>query len=103
MYAVVKTGGKQYLVREGDVVNVEKLPGEVGEELKLDEVLLSAQENGVSVEIGSPFLAGRSVTAKIMEQGRGKKISVIKFKPKVRYRRKRGHRQFFTKLQIVSI
>lgn len=103
MYAVIKTGGKQYLVEEGDVLKVEKVDGDVGSEMKLDSVLLTASHDGVDVQVGSPLLTGRTVNAKIMEQGRGKKISIIKFKPKVRYRRKRGHRQFFTKLQILSI
>ena len=102
MYAVVKTGGKQYLVKEGDTLKVEKIGGEAGSELKLDSVLLTASEDGADVQAGTPLLAGKTIIAKIIEQGRGKKVSVIKFKPKVRYRRKRGHRQFFTKLQILS-
>ncbi len=103
MYAVVKTGGKQYLVKEGDLLKVEKVQGDVGSEFKLDSVLLTASEDGSDVQVGQPLLADKTVNAKILEQGRGKKISIIKFKSKVRYRRKRGHRQFFTKLQILSI
>lgn len=103
MYAVVKTGGKQYLVKEGDTLEVEKLPGAVGDTVTLSSVLLVASEDGTDVTVGTPEVTGKSVTAKILEQGRGDKVTIIKYKPKVRYRRKRGHRQFFTKLQIASV
>ncbi len=99
--AVIATGGKQYLVRKGDVLRFEKLPEAVGKTVRFDRVLLLI--DGATVRVGSPFLSGASVTAKVLEQGKGDKITVIKFQSKVRYRRKRGHRQLFTKVQIESI
>lgn len=99
--AVVKTGGKQYLVKPNQKLRVEKLPGETGSTIILDEVLLSAK-NG-QVTLGQPFIKGVKVVATITEQGRGKKIIVQKYKPKVRYRKKMGHRQFFTEVIIKNI
>lgn len=103
MYAVIKTGGKQYLVKEGDNLKIEKLPGTAGDDVSFEEVLLIASEDGNEVQLGAPFIAGKSVKAKIVEQGRAKKVTIVKFKPKVRYRRKRGHRQEYTKVQIAAI
>lgn len=103
MYAVIKTGGKQYLVKEDMPLTVEKLPGEVGQTIDFDQVLLSFNEDGSKVDIGSPLLSQLKVQGVIEEQGRGKKISIIKYKPKVRYRRKGGHRQSFTKVKITTI
>lgn len=103
MIAVIKTGGKQYTVKEGDVLKIEKIEGNVSDEITLGDILLRGNEDGSSLDIGAPLLAGMSAKATILEQGRGKKIAIIKYKPKVRYRRKNGHRQFFTKVQITKI
>ncbi|MGD8251903.1 MAG: 50S ribosomal protein L21 [Desulfobacterales bacterium] len=101
MYAVVKTGGKQYKVQEGDVLRVEKLPGDVGSDITIDQVLLLA--DGESVSVGTPILAGAAVKAKIVDQDKAKKILVFKYKRRKRYRRKQGHRQPFTAIRIDSI
>lgn len=100
MYAIIKTGGKQYKVAQGDVLNVEKLDVEVGSEVSFD-VLLCA--DGDKVEIGTPTVASRSVKAKVVEHGRGVKIKVFKYKPKKDYRKMQGHRQPFTAIEITSI
>ncbi len=103
MIAVIKTGGKQYAVKEGDVLKIEKIEGAVNESVTLGDVLLKGNDDGSALSIGTPLVSGAAVTAEIIEQGRGKKIAIIKYKPKVRYRRKTGHRQFFTKIKIASI
>jgi len=103
MYAVIKTGGKQYLVKKGDSLKVEKLDGAVGDSVSFAEVLLLASEDASEVQLGAPFLTGKSVQGKITEQGRAKKVTIVKFKPKVRYRRKKGHRQEYTKVEITAI
>lgn len=100
MYAVVEAGGKQLRVWEGQTVRVERIPGEPGEEVVLDRVLLVA---GDEVRVGTPWVAGARVVARIVQQGRARKVVVFKYKPKVRYRRKRGHRQRFTALRIERI
>ena len=97
--AVIKTGGKQYKVQGGQVLKVEKLEVKEGEKIKFDTLLLA---DGDKVEVGKPSL-GEKVEGKIIEHGKGKKVSVIKFKNKVRYRKNVGHRQPFTKVEIVSI
>lgn len=101
MYAIIKTGGKQYLVREGDVLKVEKLNTEEGSEVSFDEVL--AINDDESLKVGTPILEGSKVEAKVIKHGRGKKITVYKYKPKKNYRRKQGHRQPFTQVQISKI
>lgn len=101
MYAVVKTGGKQYRVAQGDVVRVEKLVGQVGDKVTLSEVLLVGG-NG-EVKIGTPTLPDVKVTAEIVDQGLAKKIIVFKKKRRKSYSRKRGHRQQLTTLKIVEI
>jgi large subunit ribosomal protein L21 len=101
MYAIVETGGKQYKVSEGDVIVVEKLNAEVGSTIQLDKVYLIGGEDGVRV--GTPTVAGASVSAKVVEHGRGEKIVVFKYKPKKNYHKKQGHRQPYTKLQIEAI
>jgi len=101
--AVIKTGGKQYKILEGKAFKFEKLLGAVGDKIDFDKVLLIADEGGSNVQLGTPYLEGRKVEAKIVEQGRAKKVVVIKYKRKVRYRRKAGHRQPFTKVEIVKI
>jgi len=102
MFAVIQTGGKQYKVTEGQILKVEKLELEEGKTIDF-EALLIADEEGKDVKIGSPTVSGSKVTAKVVEHGRAKKVSVIKYKPKVRYRRNVGHRQPFTKIQIEKI
>jgi len=101
MYAVVKTGGKQYRVAAGDILEVEKLDGAVGDSITLDEVLLVA--DGDNVTVGQPMVDGASVTAKITGQHRGKKIMVFRYRPKKRIRVRKGHRQYLTRLEIESI
>lgn len=102
MYAVLKTGGKQYRVQEGDVIFVEKLNAEVDSTVELTEVLAITKENGEFV-VGNPVVAGAKVVAKVASQGKAKKVIVFKYKAKKDYRRKQGHRQPFTKLVIEKI
>ena len=102
MYAVMTTGGKQYLVRKGEKVQVEKIDLEVGKTLDFPAMLVS-NEDGSNFMLGTPNVKGMNVTAKISEHGRGEKISVIKYKRKARYRRNVGHRQPFTVLEIENI
>jgi large subunit ribosomal protein L21 len=101
MYAVVRTGGKQYRVGLGDNLEVEKLAGNVGESIVLDDVLLVARDEGI--QIGQPNVEGASVTARITGQHRGEKILVFRYRPKKRIRVRRGHRQYLTRLQILKI
>ena len=101
MYAVIKTGGKQYRVSPGDSIEVEKLPYEVGEQVELDEVLLVA--NGSGTQIGRPLVEGAKVKATVTRQARGRKVIIFKYRPSKRYRRRRGHRQHFTRLRIDEI
>ncbi len=101
MYAVVETGGKQYRVTVGQTIEVEKLPFAVGERVELDKVLLVA--DGDEVKVGQPTVKGAKVLATVVEHGKGKKIIVFKYKPKERYRRKKGHRQAYTRLRIEEI
>jgi large subunit ribosomal protein L21 len=102
MYAIVETGGKQYRVTPGDTVAVERLTGEPGESLDLGRVLLVAG-NGNQARIGSPGVEGAVVRAEVVEHIRGEKIIVFRYKSKVRYRRKTGHRQSLTRLRITDI
>jgi large subunit ribosomal protein L21 len=101
VYAVVETGGKQYKVSAGEMVNVEKLPFEVGEQIELDRVLLVA--DGEEVQVGQPTVEGAKVLATVTNHVKGPKIIVFKYKPKERYRRKKGHRQVYTRLTIDEI
>ena len=101
MYAIVRTGGKQYQVACGDQLRVEKLEGAVGDQVELDDVLLVA--DGEDVTIGQPVVENAKVTATISEQGRGKKVIVFKKKRRKGYRLRRGHRQYFTSLKIENI
>ncbi len=103
MFAVIKTGGKQYIVREGQQLKVEKLPGKKGDKVDFSDVLLLAEDDGSKVEVGTPILKGKKVSAEIAEQGKGKKIDVVKYKPKSRYTRRTGHRQPFTKVLITKV
>jgi len=100
MYAIMQTGGKQYRVQEGDIVYVEKLDLLEGDSIDLDVLLLSG-ENGI--RIGSPLVDGAKINAKVLAHGKGEKIVIYKYKAKKNYRRKQGHRQPFTKLEVVTI
>jgi large subunit ribosomal protein L21 len=100
-YAIVETGGKQYRVKVGDVLSVEKLDAEAGSEVTIDRVLLIGG-NG-DVQVGTPVIEGASVAATIADQYRGERIVVFKYKPKKNYRRRTGHRQSLTRLQITGI
>lgn len=102
MYAVVVTGGKQYKVSEGDVIYVEKLEAEVDSTVEMDNVLAVSKDNGDFV-VGKPAVEGAKVTAKVVAQGKSKKVIVFKYKRKKDYRKKQGHRQPYTKLQIENI
>ena len=100
-YAIVKTGGKQYRVRPGDTLEVEKLEGAVGDKVTIGEVLLTSLDGKVAV--GTPTVPNATIVAEISGQGKGEKLIVFKFKAKTRYRRKRGHRQQLTTLLVKSI
>ena len=101
MYAVIKTGGKQYRVAEGDVLKVEKLITVAGESVEINDVLLIA--NGEELTVGAPMIEGAKVTAEVVAHGRGPKIKIIKFKRRKHHRKQMGHRQWFTELKITSI
>ena len=101
MYAIIRTGGKQYRVSEGDVLNVEKLNVEEGQEVVFDEVLTVVNDG--DVKVGAPTVAGTKVTAKVAKQGKADKIFVFKYRAKSNYRKRQGHRQPFTQVEITSI
>jgi len=99
--AVIKTGGKQYLVKEGEKIKIEKIEKKEGEKVEFKEVLFLEKDG--RVKIGKPLVEGAKVLGKVLKQGRSKKIIVFKYKPKTRYRKKKGHRQPFTELLIEKI
>ena len=101
MFAVLKTGGKQYKVIQGDLIDVEKLESDVGDKVTLDHVLMFGE--GEDVEVGSPYVSNCQVTGEVVKQGKGAKIIVFKKKRRKNYRRKNGHRQFITQLKITEI
>ncbi len=101
MYAVIKTGGKQYRVAEGDVLRVETLPVEEGGTIEIEEVLMVA--NGDDIKVGAPYLDGSKVTATVKSHGRGDKIKIVKFRRRKHSRSQMGHRQNYTELQITGI
>ncbi|MBE0466508.1 MAG: 50S ribosomal protein L21 [Candidatus Desulforudis sp.] len=101
MYAIVETGGKQYSLREGEIVRIEKLAAEAGEEVVFDRVLLVRAED--DVKVGRPAVPGARVIGRVLNQGREKKIIVFKYKPKKNYRRKQGHRQPYTQVVVEKI
>ncbi len=103
MYAVISTGGKQYRVEPGKTVVVEKLVGDEGAQVVFDQVLLVSSGDGGSVSIGQPTLSGAKVTGEIVEQGRGAKLVVFKFRRRKNYVRKNGHRQDYTAVKIAAI
>ena len=101
MYAVIETGGKQYRVQEGDTIFVEKLDANEGESISFDKVLLVSGEG--DVKVGKPYVDGAVVSGNVVEQGKGKKVIVFKFKAKKDYRKKQGHRQPYTRVKIEKI
>jgi large subunit ribosomal protein L21 len=101
MISIFESGGKQYLVSKGDKIQVEKLAGEAGATITFDKVLFFS--DGASATVGKPFISGTSVQGKILKQGRGKKIHVLKYRPKSKYRRKIGARQAFTEVEITKV
>jgi large subunit ribosomal protein L21 len=101
MYAVIKSGGKQYRVKPGDTIKVEKLPVEQGSDLKIEDVLLIA--DGDSIKVGTPLIEGAAVTATVKSHGRGPKIRIMKMKRRKHYRKQMGHRQDYTELAITDI
>ena len=100
MLAVIKTGGKQYLVSKGAKIKIEKIERKEGEEVVFDKILLLEKRG--KLHIGDPFIKGAKVTGKILKQGKGKKVVIFKHKPKKRYKIKKGHRQTFTEVEILS-
>ena len=101
MYAIIETGGKQYKVEAGDVVFIEKLDVEADSEVVFDKVIAVAGDDGIKV--GAPYVAGATVAAKVLKNGKAKKITVMTYKPKKNEKRKLGHRQPYTKVEIASI
>ncbi len=101
MYAVIETGGKQYRVQEGDTIYIEKLTVEEGEAVTFDKVVALSKDEGF--EAGAPYVDGAKVSAKVMKNGKAKKVIVFKYKSKKNYRNKKGHRQPYTKVQIEKI
>ncbi|MFZ5988494.1 MAG: 50S ribosomal protein L21 [Bacillota bacterium] len=101
MYAIIETGGKQYKVHEGDVVFIEKIEGDEGSSVTFDKVVAVAKEN--NVDFGAPFVKNATVSAKVLNHGKEKKVIIFKYKPKKGYRKKTGHRQPYTKVQIEKI
>ena len=101
MYAVIKTGGKQYRVAAGEKIKIEQIPAEVGTEITLDQVLMVGE--GESVKIGTPLISGATVTAKVIAQGRHKKVTIFKMRRRKHYQKDQGHRQNFTELEISGI
>lgn len=102
MYAVIRSGGKQYRITKDDILELERLDGQAGDKIKLDEVLMIG-EAGKAPEIGDPLVKGASVTLEVLDQMRGDKIDVIKFKRRKKYRRQLGHKQQLTKVKIAAI
>ena len=101
MYAVIKTGGKQYRVAAGEKLKIEQIPADVGTEITLDQVLMVGE--GESVKIGAPLLAGAKVTAKVLSQGRHAKVKIFKMRRRKHYQKHQGHRQNFTEIEISGI
>ena len=101
MFAIIETGGKQYKVEKGQTVEIEKLDLEVGKKVIFDKVLLVGDDE--STNVGTPYVTGSVVSGKVIEQGKGDKITVFKMKPKKRYMKKQGHRQKFTAVEITTI
>jgi large subunit ribosomal protein L21 len=108
MFAVIKTGGKQYLVSPGDKIKIEKLEAEENKEVAFDQVLLVVTDKfnpstGSGIKIGAPLVEGAKVKAKVLEQGKGKKVIAFKYRAKKRYQKKKGHRQPYTEVEILKV
>jgi large subunit ribosomal protein L21 len=103
MLAVIETGGKQYIVKKGDHIQVEKILMDEGKTLDLESVLLVTDGKSASTKVGTPFVKGATVSAKVVASGKGKKVRVYKMKQRKRYRRNKGHRQMYTELEITGI
>lgn len=103
MFAIIETGGKQCIVKPGQSVTIEKIETEPGKTVTFDKVLLTSDDEGITVNVGTPYLSGVTVTATVEEQKRDKKIRVVKYKRKTRYKKVLGHRQHLTKVKIDSI
>jgi large subunit ribosomal protein L21 len=101
MYAVIQTGGKQYRVTAGEKLKIERIAGEVGQEITLDQVLLVA--DGEALKMGAPLVAGARVKAKVLKHGRGEKVRIFKLNRRKHYRRTQGHRQNYTEIEILGI
>ncbi|MGI6731209.1 MAG: 50S ribosomal protein L21 [Anaerovoracaceae bacterium] len=101
MYAVIETGGKQYKVQEGDIITIEKLDAEAGDEVTFDKVL--AFNDGNTLQVGTPILEAAKVSGSVVENGKGKKVIIFKYKAKKDYRKKQGHRQPYTMVKIESL
>lgn len=101
MYAVIKTGGKQYRVEEGQTLKVEKLLAEPGHSIHFEDVLMIA--DGDNINVGAPLVSGATVTAEVVEHGRGKKVTIIKFRRRKHHRKQMGHRQDYTEVKITAI
>ena len=101
MYAVIKTGGKQYRVSAGEKLKVEQIPADIGAEITLDQVLFLA--NGENVTMGAPLVSGATVTAKVVAHGRGEKVHIYKMRRRKHYRKSQGHRQNYTEIEILGI
>lgn len=103
MLAVIKTGGKQYIVKPNEKIKIEKIIGDKDGDVIFDNVLLLSEEDGTNFSVGSPFIKGADVSGKIIEQGRGKKKIVLRYKPKTREKTKKGHKQPYTEVLITKI
>ncbi|MBI3231755.1 MAG: 50S ribosomal protein L21 [Candidatus Doudnabacteria bacterium] len=101
MFAIIETGGKQYLVQKGDRLQIEKLVSDAGSTITFDKLLLTSDEKDFT--LGKPYIQGATVEGKVLKQGRGRKIRVFKYKAKSKYRRTIGHRQHFTEIEITKI
>ena len=101
MYAIVATGGKQYRVKEGEKLRIEKLTAEAGDTVELDKVLLVGE--GEDIKVGAPYLDGAKVTAKVAANGRGDKVKIVKFKRRKHHQKQMGHRQAYTEIEITGI
>ena len=101
MLAVVKTGGKQYIVKEGDTLDIEKIEGDEGSKIALESILLINDDK--NIKVGAPLVEGAKLEAEIVKQFKGKKVEIVKYKKKTGYRRKTGHRQQYTKIKVLKI
>ena len=101
MYAVIKTGGKQYRVAAGEKIKVEQIAADVGQEIVIDQVL--AVGNGADIRVGTPLVSGATVTAKVVSHGRGEKVRIFKLRRRKHYQKRQGHRQNYTELQISAV